>query len=270
MMSSREVSQTYATIYPVDADKINVEFSQDLVDYGGYFTLSYGDEVISQQLIKKRVYTFSYDYAKNLKLTYGYLDLETIEQQMVEAGIIEAGTIGDGTALSTELEQKIFAYDDLMVELDTISYSAPSLARHVMVYGNEYYYISEDGIVHGFGSSSSSQGEGDAASSDDEKVVDETAQTISGSYITIYNGHALSEDGSVIDVSSNSTIRTAAGCAQLSEVTTLQSFDYGGYWIETYGKFSEVVNTDVVAKETQILKGYTGNVGFIDGSLETF
>lgn len=262
-LSLREVPQTYATVYPVDADRINVEFSQDLVDYGGYFTLSYGNEVISQQLIKQRVYTYSYDYAKNLKLTYGYADLESIYEQMVEAGMIEADTV-----LTEEQEQKIFTYEDWVWELDTISYSSASLSRHVMVYGNEYYYISEDGIVHGFGSSSSSQDTGDDTSSDDGKVVDETAQTMAGSYITIYNGHGLSEDGSVIDVSSGGTIRTAGGCTQLSEVATLQSFDYGGYGIETYAKFSEVFNTDVVAKEAQVLKGYTGNVGFIDGRLE--
>ena len=262
-LSLRPVVQTYATIYPVDADRINVEFSQDLVDCGGYFTLSYGGEVISKQLITKRVYTYSYDYAKNLKLTYGYVDLETIQEQMVQEGIIEADTL-----LTEEQEQKIFAYDDLIFELDTLSYSAASLERHVMVYGNEYYYISEDGIVHGCGSSSSGQSTGEDTSSEDGKVVDETAQTMSGSYITIYNGHALREDGRVIEVGSEGTIRTTSGCAPLSEVTTLQSFEYGGYWIETYAKFSEVVNTDVVAKEDQILKGYTGNVGFIDGDME--
>lgn len=262
-LSLRPVAQTYATIYPVDADRINVEFSQDLVDCGGYFTLSYGGEVISKQLITKRVYTYSYDYAKNLKLTYGYADLETIQEQMVQAGIIEADT-----PLTEEQEQKIFAYEDLIFELDTLSYSAASLERHVMVYGNEYYYISEDGIVHGCGSSSSSQSTGEDTSSEDGKVVDETAQTMAGSYITIYNGHALCEDGRVIEVSGEGTVRTTSGCAPLSEVTTLQSFNYDGYWIETYAKFSEVVNTDVVAKESQILKGYTGNVGFIDSRME--
>ena len=262
-LSLRPVAQTYVTIYPVDADRINVEFSQDLVDCGGYFTLSYGGEVISKQLITKRVYTYSYDYAKNLKLTYGYADLETIQEQMVQAGIIEADT-----PLTEEQEQKIFAYEDLIFELDTLSYSAASLERHVMVYGNEYYYISEDGIVHGCGSSSSSQSTGEDTSSEDGKVVDETAQTMAGSYITIYNGHALCEDGRVIEVSGEGTVRTTSGCAPLSEVTTLQSFNYDGYWIETYAKFSEVVNTDVVAKESQILKGYTGNVGFIDSRME--
>ena len=287
--SLREEAETYATIYPVDADQVNLEFSQDLVDYGGYFTLSYGDRVITKQLIKKRVYTYSYDYAKNLKLTYGCADIETYEEQMAETGATTAaGSLAAGAgateaeegiaavvaSLSAEQEQALLAQEDLLFELDTIYYMSASLARHVMVYGNEYYYISEEGIVHGVGASSSSQSAGAGASSEsatsggDEGVVDETAQTLSGSYITIYNGHALSEDGSVIDVNGAGPIRTAAGCTQLSQTVPVQSFDYGGYRIETYSKFAEVLNSDVVPKEAQILKGYTGNVGFIDGSME--
>lgn len=287
--SLREEAETYATIYPVDADQVNLEFSQDLVDYGGYFTLSYGDRVITKQLIKKRVYTYSYDYAKNLKLTYGCADIETYEEQMAETGATTAaGSLAAGAgateaeegiaavvaSLSAEQEQALLAQEDLLFDLDTIYYMSASLARHVMVYGNEYYYISEEGIVHGVGTASSSQSAGDGASSEsatsggDQGVVDETAQTLSGSYITIYNGHALSEDGSVIDVNGAGTIRTAAGCTQLSQAVPMQSFDYGGYRIETYSKFAEVLNSDVVPKEAQILKGYTGNVGFIDGSME--
>lgn len=253
---SLDGAESYAVIYPVDADKINVEFSQDLVDAGGYFTLVYGSSVIDKQLITKRVYTYSYDYLKNLKLSYGTADVEGFMAQM-EAEGKEASTdymLGD-----------IFYYNEFISEpAETIDYKAAALERHVMVYGNEYYYISDEGIVHGSGSSAASSNE----DAQDEQIEDASAQTLGGSYITIYNGHALTEDGNVVDVTSGSTIRTVEGFNVLDNPIPMQAFQYDGFQIESYAKFAEIIGADVVARETQILKGNTGLVGFIDSRME--
>lgn len=288
-----ELPETYAIVYPVDADRVNVEFSQDLVDYDGYFTLSYGDREVVRQLIEKRVYTFSYDYGKNLTLTYGVADLEGFAELTAEAdgGASAELAAGEDGGVSGS-GKNIFDYEDLpeelFLELDSSTYKAAALARHVMVYGNEYYYIeSGQGIVHGTGSGTEIDGaeaggaEIDDAEIDDaeidgaeaagtkkSKVEDKTAKMISGDYITVYNGHALTKDGTVIDVAAESSIRSVSGLELQEQTVPMQSFGYDGYRIETYAKFAEVLSGDVVQKEAQILKGYTGNVGFVDGSME--
>lgn len=268
---SLEEGNTYGVIYPIDADQVNIEFSQDLVDQNGYFILGYGDAVVDKQLITKRVYTYSYDYLKNLTLNYGFVDMDGFEAKM-EADGYEAEV--------DDTPEDIFDHDDYIYSYDSIACKSASLERHVMVYGSEYYYISDEGVVHGTGSSVASDdndrgttaGEGgadeDETDGEETQIIDTTAQVMSGSYITIYNGHALTEDGSVVDVTSGNTVRSVSGCTPLEYVVPVQSFTYDEYTVESYAKFAEVIGSDIVPKETQILKGYTGVVGFIDGNME--
>lgn len=245
-LSRRFQRNTYAIIYPVDADKVNVEFSQDLVDNGGYFILSYGNEKVDKQLITKRVYTYTYDYQAGLKLQYGTADAIGFTEDMEAAGKVNG--------IDFMLDD-IFDYSEEYCQEaeEPVYYKAAALARHVMTHGMEYYYIDEDGIVHGTGSSA--EGE-------------ESAQTLPGSYITLYNGKALTKDGQIIDVGSGEAIGSVEGINVLDNPQPLQSFDYDGFRIETYSRFAEAVDTEIVARESQVLKGSTGVVGFVDGMLE--
>lgn len=62
-------TETYGTVYASDVDKINVEFSEDLLGKGT-FVLYEDEEKIYESTINQRVYTFAYDFSTKCKLVY--------------------------------------------------------------------------------------------------------------------------------------------------------------------------------------------------------
>lgn len=106
--------ETYGICYASDVDKINIEFSEDLVNKG-YFIISYGQNAPLYMDITKRVYSFQYDFMQNISLHFGMK--------------------GEATD----------------IELGRMDYNARSLRHHVMTYGSKYYYISDIGIISGDG-----------------------------------------------------------------------------------------------------------------------
>jgi hypothetical protein len=61
---------TYGYVYASDVDKINVEFSNDLVGKG-YFTLKVNGIEVAKQIITERTYTFSYNFKDIVEFEYG-------------------------------------------------------------------------------------------------------------------------------------------------------------------------------------------------------
>lgn len=263
----RSLNNTYAIIYPVDVDKVNIEFSQNFVDGNGCFMLSYGNQTVDKQLITKRVYTYTYDYRAGLNLQLGVANPDQFVIDM------EA----DGQVYGTDyMLEDIFDYPEeyYWEDGEPIYYKSSALARHVMTYGTKYYYIDEAGIVSGTGSTVKEEAEEQTEAAEDSTEQskgtrkDPSAQTMAGSYITIYNGKALTKDGQVIEIESGTVLGSAAGVGLLEYPIPLQTFDYDGYKVETYSKFTEIIGSDIVQRETQILKGSTGVMGFVDGMIE--
>lgn len=117
----RALETTYGLVYASDVDKINLEFSADLVN-NGYYTLISGDTVIANEMITQRTQTFSYPFDETLTFEYGFLTDNTLEEDMLL----------NGSNLE-ELESVLLGVDDLKTD--------------IMVYRNDYYYIKEDGLV---------------------------------------------------------------------------------------------------------------------------
>lgn len=260
-MSLRRTEETYGIAYPVAADKINLEFSSDLVEAGGYFTLRYGNKIVARELITKRVYTYTYDYAKNLTLAYGFAETGESDEAGNETSVNGTASAENGMSASGKAVENAVAENWAAAEpVETLSYKAADLARHIMVYGNEYYYISDEGIVHGNGSGS--------AEDDSGKVKDADAEVLPGDYISLYNGRALTKDGSVVDVKTGETLRQVKGLEPAEgDALPLQTTRYGGRKMAAYAKHSKVIGSDT-EREAQVLQGYTGVTGVIDGALE--
>ena len=186
--SINDEEHPYGEIYASDADKINVEFSSNLVGTG-YFVLKQGDKEIAREAITKRVYTYSYAFDKKLTLSYGEI-------------------------LDTALDDKNLLCADNLEEIGAKTVSHDELARNIMVYKDDYYYISDSGVVSG------------------------KSGTHSGDFVMLMNGKALSADGIVYSVTDWSACGTVVKTTQLEESQPLYTFDYDGYHINTYAQCS--------------------------------
>ena len=216
--SMRMRETTYGIIYASDIDKINVEFSNDLVD-NGYFTLKAGDKVIANKVISQRTYTFSYPYNQNITFEYGFLeDVSLDETEILEATNYE------------ELESVLLGPDDLRTD--------------IMVYHNDYYYISEDGLVSSVG-------------------------TWIGDFVHVMNGKLLDTDGNIWNVESRKKVGTVSTVALKEKSSPLWQFKYGSIGIDTYAKYSAIESEyDYIYRNSQIFV-VNDELFVVDGSLET-
>lgn len=256
----------YGILYASDVDRINVEFGQDLVD-NGYFVLKAGGKVVDRQIIHQRVYTYSYDQSVNLELCYGEVDMFSY---MYDYYDYNKGEYKDGRT-----EDGVFDYPDLYLsEFADDTYKVASLRHHIMTYGTKYYYISDEGLVEGSGSS--------VVEEDDEKtrIVDSSATTTPGKYLSIYNGHALMEDGSVVDITTKQPIRTiekgikclnnafAKDYDPANAVTAaLQNFSFNGTNTTVFHKYTDY---DGFGNSGQFMTSANGDIVFIDKDLDNY
>ena len=209
---------TYGMVYASDIDKINVEFSNDLVD-NGYFTLKAGDEVIANKVITQRTYTFSYPYNQNLTFEYGFLkDVELDETQILNGSNLE------------EMESVLLGPNDLKTD--------------IMVYHNDYYYISEDGLVS-------------------------SAGTWLGDFVHVMNGKALDTSGSIWNVESRTKTGRVSKVSLKDTPNPLWKFEYGSIGIDTYAKYSAIESEyDYIYRNSQIFV-VNDELYVVDGTLET-
>ncbi len=214
----RQIEATYGTLYASDIDKINVEFSDDLVD-AGYYVLKSGDTVIAKEVIKDRVTTFSYAFDENITFEYGFLKDTSLSED----------TILKGSNLE-ELESLLFGVNDIKTD--------------IMVYRNDYYYISEEGLVS-------------------------SAGTWAGDFVTLMNGKALDASGNIWNVESRKKVGSVTQTVKQSEDNPLWTFKYGSIDIKTYAKFSAIESEyDTINRNAQIFV-LNEQLFAVDGSLET-
>ena len=107
---------TYAILYVSDVDKINVEFSADMIGAKYFVLTTESGKVIDEGVVAHRVYTYTYPFDENLILTYGAED----------------------TGMTSD------------------TYTKEKLSKNIMVYGDYYYYFDANGIVYGNASNSKS------------------------------------------------------------------------------------------------------------------
>lgn len=216
--SLRRIETTYGTVYASDIDKINVEFSSDLVD-AGYFTLKAGDTVIANEVITQRTYTFSYPFNETITFEYGFLKDSDLDEE----------TILDGTNLD-ELESVLLGVNDLKTD--------------IMVYRNDYYYISEEGLVSSVG-------------------------TWTGDFVHVMNGKALDSNGNIWDIESRTKEGSVSAVILLEEEMPLWTFKYGAIDISTYARYSTVESEyNTIDRNSQIFV-VKDEIYTVDGTLET-
>lgn len=191
-----ETADTYGVIYGSDVDSVNLEFSENLLDTG-FYTLKCGNVTVAKEKIRERVCTLPYDYSDKLTLTYGTLqDASLAEEELWEPeNLIIAGEL---------------------------TVSREELARSIMVYGNDYYYIGEEGVVS-------------------------SAGTHAGSYRTLMNGKALDTSGNIYRVSDWTLLGTAVRMTDSGTVSggagaakALAEADYEGWHISTYARCTRI------------------------------
>ncbi len=214
----RMIETTYGTVYASDIDKVNVEFSSDLVDEG-YFTLKAGDTVIAHEKITQRTYTFSYPFNKTITFEYGFLKDKALDE----------ATVLDGTNLD-ELESVLLGTNDLKTD--------------IMVYHNDYYYISDEGLVSSVG-------------------------TWTGDFVHVMNGKLLDSNGNIWNVESRTKEGSVTDTALLDDTKSLWDFQYGSMDIATYARYSTVESEyNTVERNSQIFV-VKDELYTVDGTLET-
>ena len=216
--SMRASETTYGMVYASDIDKVNVEFSNDLLN-AGYFTLKAGDTVIANKVITQRTYTFSYPYNQNLTFDYGFLN----DTELSESEIL------NGTNLD-EQESILLGPNDLRTD--------------IMVYHNDYYYISEDGLVSSVG-------------------------TWAGDFVHVMNGKLLDTNGEIWNVESRTKIGSVNVVELESTPSPLWDFQYGSIGIDTFAKYSAIeYEYETIYRNAQIFV-VNNELFTVDGSLET-
>ena len=214
----RAVDTTYGMVYASDIDKVNVEFSNDLVD-AGYFTLKAGDTVVANKVITQRTYTFSYPFNQNLTFEYGFLNDETLDES----------EILNGSNLD-ELESVLLGPNDLRTD--------------IMVYRNDYYYISDEGLVSSVG-------------------------TWNGDFVHVMNGKLLDTSGNIWNVESRTKAGNVKTVALKDKVSPLWEFQYDTIDIDTFAKYSAIESEyDEIYRNSQIFV-VNDELFTVDGSLET-
>ena len=130
-----------------------------------------------------------------------------------------------------------------------------------MTFGNAYYYITKNGVMKGFGTSSSD----DASDSGDD-----SAELIAGDFINIYNGMGLLKDGRVVDLVNGGTSAEAVdGIELLDDEYSLECFRLNSTLVNTYHRFSTVGSgEDVIDREAQILKSENGSINIVHSSIQ--
>ena len=217
LYSTERSVTTYGEIYGADADTVNVEFSSDLVG-NGYYILKSGNTVVAKEKITQRVYSFDYGYADKLTFTWGFFN-------------------------DTSLEGDELWKEENLIEMDKRTAGHDELARNIMVYGNDYYYISEEGVVSGSG-------------------------THSGDYLMLMNGKALDTDGNIWNVENWSKAGSVGKTAKQEQPKALFTFTYGSSTIQTYGKCSFIgTGENGIYREAQIFVA-GGSMYTVPGEIE--
>ena len=93
-------NETYAILYVSDVDKINIEFSADMIGTRYYKLMTESGTVISEGVVGNRVYTFSYPFNENLVLSYGADDTgtktDTYAKEKINRNTLVYGASGSG------------------------------------------------------------------------------------------------------------------------------------------------------------------------------
>ncbi len=203
VMATAPDVETYGLLYASDVNKINLEFSADLIGKG-YFVLNVGGVEIANEVINKNVYTFSYNFTENIDFEYG----------------------------------------DSKEMIDSITFEPSDVQNKIMVYDEDYYFISEDGIT-------SSEG------------------THSGDYVMLMNGKALDSMGNIWNVNNWTIIGSVADVIMQEEANPLWSFEYMNYEIHTYAKQSHILTGNSIVVRNDQLFVRNNKLYTVDGSIKT-
>lgn len=214
---TEDTEDTYGIIYASDVDAVNLEFSYDLVG-NGYYELKYGDAVTVREKITERVVTYQYDFKEKLTLTYGFFK-------------------------NAEMEEENLFIDENLDTLETITRAKGDLVRNIMVYGDDYYYISKDGLVSSTG-------------------------TYSGDYVMLMNGKALDSNGNIISAADHSTAGSVANMTKEETAESLAQAAFMGYTIDTYAKCSKIAGSQSVMYQNDQIFIVNGQMYVVDGGME--
>jgi hypothetical protein len=151
-------------------------------------------------------------------------------------------------AITYSYAYKEYGSSDLIVEdYDAEMVESNSLVSHIMVYKDKYYYINDGDVVSGNSSSSSVMG---------------------GDYIHLYRGKALDGEGNIYSLTDNALLGKITENS-LTDTASYMSYDYSGYKIDSYHKFSVIKGSNTVVREMQIWI-MNQNMYTVSGSLENY
>ncbi|MBO4679552.1 MAG: hypothetical protein J5626_07765 [Lachnospiraceae bacterium] len=274
-------------VYTSGPASINVEFAENALNVESTYVKIYcgsGDEPAVQTLLNygdknNRALTLSYDFAKRIRVEYGYADVYGFMAYMEEEG----KSLGTDYEIEDILDDYSFLDDYTMFYREEgeddgedyeegenseeseggnpLIFKPRQLARRVMTYDTAYYYITEDGVVKGYGTSADENG---------ETGTDPSATLIPGKFVNIYNGKGLTSDGRIVDLADGGvTGNTDKGVELKEKATGLIDFNLNGSPVTTFWKHTVIGEGDgAIAREAQILKSKNGNVNMLHSSIE--
>ena len=187
------------------ADADKLNIEFDNVNENTYFEVTGSNGLIAQHIADSRVFTLSYDFKTPLTVK-----------------------MADGTGQEVSYQ----------VEPDAV-------AMTVMTWGNDYYYISGNGVQSGH------------------------SGLLAGSFVNLSHGKALSADGTIYNLENASSVGAAGAMALDERSASLCEFSYDGYTINTYKNISTSRQGDTMAIRDFRMYVKNGELAVIDATVPT-
>ncbi len=173
------------------------------------------------------------------------LEFSTVNSAAMYTVTANGKTVAEGTVSGRVLTLNYDYRTSLTVTVDDgkesceYTITPQNVARNVMVYGNDYYYVTPNGI------------EGSAA-------------TIAGNFVSLYNGKALTADGTLYDVTTGRETGKAKAIGVAKEGMPLAEFTYEDYTVLLYHGFSVTAGME---RDGMRLYVKDGNLFAVDSDL---
>ena len=225
--NNKAVTPTYE-IYPISANEINIDLNN--IPEGTYLRIGQGENSVDIE-VDTRTYTFKYDFQTPQTL-------QLIQKSTNNVGLNTISTQTESTAEQTT---------------STNATNTETILTEIKIDPEEIR------------NSTSLDGEINAILKGREMYIN--GEKAEGSYVNIYKGKALTENGKIYDIESQEKDQAenkVEGLILESKVKPREEYEYSGNEIKVYGKYS-TINGQV---KSQIYTVKNGKLSIISGKTE--
>ena len=227
--NNKVITPTYE-IYPISANEINIDLNN--IPEGTYLRIGQGENSVDIE-VDTRTYTFKYDFQTPQTL------------QLIQKSTNNAGSNSISTQTESNAEQT--------TSTDVTNTNTEKILAEIKIDPEEIR------------NNTSLDGETNAILKGTEMYIN--GEKAEGSYVNIYKGKALTENGEIYDIESKEkdpAENKVEGLILEGKVKPREEYEYSGNTIKVYGKYSTINGQS----KNQIYTVKNGKLSIISGKTE--